>query len=76
MALVSGDNKDKLSYKGCSMHRVVTDFMVQGGDITKGDGTGGMSIYGESFPDENLKLKHKNRGILSMANRGKNTNNS
>lgn len=73
-AICEGDGK--LSYIGCPLHRIVTDFMVQGGDITKGDGTGGMSIYGPSFPDENLTITHRKRGMLSMANHGKDTNNS
>lgn len=74
--LCTGERGSGLNFEKSIFHRIIPGFMAQGGDITDSDGTGGKSIYGKEFADENFSLRHERAGMLSMANSGKNTNNS
>lgn len=74
LGICSGKHPKGDSYAGIPFHRIIKNFMAQGGDTTRRDGTGGRSIYGEKFNDENFENKHTSAGLLSMANSGPNTN--
>jgi peptidylprolyl isomerase len=81
VTIAEGNTASKVSgkplrYEGCVFHRIIPDFMLQSGDFTEGTGTGGESIYGKAFEDEPFKFKHTGLGVVSMANRGKDTNSS